>query len=43
MKKNYVTPEMEDFKYEVPSLYQGQEASSGQSSTNESGGSGDGL
>lgn len=27
MKKNYVTPEMEDFKYEVPSLYGTEEQS----------------
>ena len=44
MKKNYVTPEMEDFKYEIPSLYQ----QTGDSSTAESGaynegGSGTGL
>ena len=42
MKKNYVTPEMEEFKFEVPSLFQTQEAEGGQSGTNESGG-GDSL
>lgn len=43
MKKNYVTPEIEDFKYEVPSLYQAEESSGGQSDTHDEGGSGPGL
>lgn len=42
MKKNYVTPEIEDFKYEVPSLYQAEESSGAQGQSHESGG-GDGL
>lgn len=43
MKKNYVTPEMEDFKYEVPSLYQTQEQSGADIGSHEEGGSGTGL
>lgn len=41
MKKNYVTPEIEDFKYEVPSLYQAEESSGAEGKTNETGGAGD--
>ena len=40
MKKNYVTPEIEDFKYEVPSLYDTEEASGGSGSTHDEGGGG---
>lgn len=44
MKKNYVTPEMEDFKYEIPSLYQQTgESSNAESGTHNDGGSGTGL
>lgn len=44
MKKNYVTPEIEDFKYEVPSLYQTEVASGANGgNTHDEGGSGTGL
>lgn len=43
MKKNYVTPEMEDFKYEVPSLYQAEESSGAEGKSHDEGGSGPGL
>ena len=42
MKKNYVTPEMEDFKYEIPTLYGAEEASGGSGQTHDAGG-GDSL
>ena len=38
MKKNYVTPEMEEFKYEIPTLYDTEETSGGESGTHEDGG-----
>ena len=41
MKKNYVTPEIEDFKYEVPSLYQTEELSGANGNTYNEGGAGD--
>ena len=40
MKKNYVTPEIEDFKYEVPSLYDTEESSGAESGTHDDGGGG---
>ena len=42
MKKISVTPEMEDFKYEIPTLYGAEEASGADSTTHDSGG-GDSL
>lgn len=38
MKKNYVTPEMEEFKYEIPTLFETEESSGAESGTHESGG-----
>lgn len=35
MKKNYSTPEMEEFKYEIPTLYGGEEASVAESGTHD--------
>ncbi len=42
MKKNYVTPEMEEFKYEIPTLFDTEESSTAESGTQEEGG-GDAL
>jgi hypothetical protein len=42
MKKIYVTPEMEEFKYEIPTLYGAEEASGAAGKTLEEGG-GDSL
>lgn len=38
MKRNYVTPEMEEFKYEIPTLFDTEESSVAESGTHESGG-----
>lgn len=38
MKKNYVTPEMEEFKFKAPELLGAEESEGGESGTNESGG-----
>ena len=38
MKKIYVTPEMEEFKYEIPTLYGAEEASNAEGKTHDQGG-----
>ena len=38
MKKQYFTPEMEEFKYEIPTLFQTEEASGGEGKAHEEGG-----
>lgn len=38
MKKNYVTPEMEEFKYEIPTLFETEESSGAESGTHDDGG-----
>lgn len=38
MKKNYVTPEMEEFKYEIPTLFETEESSGAESGTHDEGG-----
>ena len=42
MKKQYFTPEMEEFKYEIHTLFEAEEASGAEAGTNEEGG-GDSL
>lgn len=42
MKKNYVTPEMEEFKYEIPTLFETEESSGAEIGTHPDGG-GDAL
>lgn len=43
MKKQYFTPEMEEFKYEIPTLFDTEEASGAEAGTHEEGGSGESL
>ena len=38
MKRNYVTPEMEEFKYEIPTLFETEESSGAESGTHDDGG-----
>jgi len=38
MKKEYISPEMEEFKYEIPTLFDTEEASVAESGTHEEGG-----